>query len=68
MSSIYRISESPARSSWAAGRYKNGFITQYCPAGLLTGYNNQIVKTTDTVPLAADRSDTLILSFAVMLF
>ena len=48
---IYRISESPARSRWAAGRYKNGFITQYCPAGLLTGYSNQIVNTTDTVPL-----------------
>ena len=34
--SIYRISESPARSRWAAGRYKNGFITQYGLIRLLT--------------------------------
>ena len=44
MSSIYRILESSARSRWATGRYKNGFITQYGPAGLLAGYNNQIVN------------------------
>ena len=29
----------------------NGFITQYGPAGLLTGYNNRIVNITDTVLL-----------------
>ena len=29
----------------------NSFITQYGPAGLLTGYNNRIVNTTDTVLL-----------------
>ena len=47
-----QISESPARSRWVAGRYKNGFITQYGPAGLLTGYKkNQLVNTTDSVPL-----------------
>ena len=51
MSLIYRISESSARSRWVVGMYKNGFITQYGPAGLLTGYNNQLVNTTDTVQL-----------------
>ena len=39
---LYRISESPAPSRWAAGRYQNGFITQYGPAGLLTGYKKSI--------------------------
>ena len=42
MSLIYRISESLARSRWAAGRYKNGFITQYGPTRLLTGYKKSI--------------------------
>ena len=67
MSSIYRISESPTQSRWAVGQYKNGFITQYDPAGLLTGYNNQIVNTTDTVRWDADQNDTSIQSFAVLL-
>ena len=48
---IYVFDIQDIRVTRAAWRYKNGFITQYGLAGLLTGYNNQIVNTNDTVPL-----------------